>query len=283
MTSRYVDQLDLMLKLIEESGRIARTLFYGKAFEVFTKADGSKVTNIDFEVSKYVVAEAAAKSGIGVRSEEEGSTARYGENNAFDLDPIDSTGDLIRGRSRQPRRSNAAPSLGYWDKEPVAGAVIFPLLGVSSVTYLASKGGGAYRLHEGCKVRLQIDPTPTRRGIVFVTSKKDTPAAVKMSTALKQMGYTPVPEHGAVFKALGVVDRELLEMYPHHDAGISSLPVVGFVSQGVYLHDVAAAMRIARESGGVATSPECRSGKQPWAVANNKTVYQDLMRVALAR
>jgi len=281
MGSRYANELDLVVELIEESGKLASQLFHSDGFKVFVKDDGSKVTSIDIAVNDYVV-EVARKRGIRVRSEEAGSTARYGERGVLDLDPIDGTNDLIEGYRQRPRRSLAAPSLGFWDEEPVAGAVVFPLLGVAPITYFAHKNSGAYREQGGRKVRLQIDTTPTR-GIVFVTSDKNTPAAQNMSRALSQMGYTPVAEHGAVFKACGMADREILRQYPHHAARNSTLPVVGFVSRKVHLHDVAATTCIVREAGGVTTSPQNREGRQPWIAANSQAVYNDLMELAATK
>jgi fructose-1,6-bisphosphatase/inositol monophosphatase family enzyme len=279
MGSQFDRQLSLIAELIGESGKLASQIFYNGTLEVYIKEDGSKVTNIDLAVSNYTVNTAASK-GIGVRSEEKGSTAQYGENGVLDSDPTDSTNDLIEGYKRQPRHSNAAPSLGFWDQEPVAGAVIFPLLGVAPIKYLASKGGGAYREQNGRNVRLKIDTTPTR-GVVFVSSKTHTPEAQAISGILKQMGYTPIPEHGAVFKASSLADRELLKQYPYNGVHALGIPVVGFISR-VHLHDIAAVTCIIREAGGITTSPQNRAGKQPWVAANNPTVFSDLMNVVAA-
>jgi fructose-1,6-bisphosphatase/inositol monophosphatase family enzyme len=280
MESRYAREFDLIVELIHGSGELSGQLFYSDGFEVFVKAGGSRVTSIDLAVSRYVVEE-ARKRGYRVRSEEEGSSAQYGENGVLDLDPIDSTSDLVKGYQRRPRRSNAAPSLGFWDNESVAGAVVFPLLGVAPITYTACKGGGAYREQDGRTVRLEIDTTP-RHGVVFVTSK-NTPAAQKMSNELSRMGYTPVPEHGAVFKACGVADRELLRQYPYHAARDSALPVVGLVFLKTHLHDVAATTCIVREAGGVATTPQNRDGEQLWIAANNQAVYDDLAELVATK
>lgn len=260
--SKYPSELRFILELIKKSGELARGLFHSDEFKVFTKEDGTKVTSIDLAVSKHVIT-AATKKGIKVRSEEEGSTARYGENGVLDLDPIDSTGDLIEGYGRRPRRANAAPSLRYWNRGPVAGAATFPLLGVPAITYLASEGGGAYREQRGSQKRLEVDSTPTR-GIVFVSSKTHTPAAQAMTEMLRKMRYTPVPEHGAVFKACCVVDRELSRQYPHNKVHDSGIPVVGFLSKGVYLHDIAVVTCIVREAGGFASTPLNKPGKQSW-------------------
>lgn len=274
MESQYANELDLIVGLIAESGRLSRRLFHSEDFEVFTKGN-SRVTSIDFAVHNYVTG-AAQSRGIPVRSEEAGSTGRYGEDRIFDLDPIDNTRDLIEGYLRQPRRAKAAPSLGFWDKEPVAGAVIFPLLGVAPIMYFASKNGGAYRDQNGSRTLVKINTAPTR-GIVFVNSKTSTSASQELNQRLRQMGYTPVPEHGAVFKACGVLDNELLKQYPHHEAGDLAIPVVGCITQKAYLHDVAATTCLIWEAGGVATAPQNHGDKQVWVAANNQSVYNDLV------
>jgi 3'(2'), 5'-bisphosphate nucleotidase len=274
--SHYARELELVVELIRRSGEISAQLFHSDDFEVFVKDGGSTVTSIDLAVSDYVVSAAQAR-GFRVCSEEAGSTAQYGEDGILYLDPIDSTSNLVRGYQQQPRRSLAAPSLGFWDNGSVAGAVVFPLLGVAPIMYSACKGGGAYREQDGRRAPLEIDTAPTR-GLVFVTSK-NTPVAQKMNEKLSRMGYTPLPVHGAVFKACGVADRDLLRQYPYHAAHDSTLPVVGHVSQKVYLHDVAAATCIVREAGGVTTSPLCQEGKQPWIAANNQAVYDDLLEL----
>ena len=282
MKSAYASQLKILLELIEGSGKLAHELFQGDTFEVSTKSDGSRVTTIDLAVEEFFV-NGARGHKLRVRSEEGGGDAKYGDNWVIDLDSNDGTTDLIKGYyERNPRRAQAAPSAGFWDNEPVAGAVIFPFLGVEPITYFAAKDGGAFRLQNGRETPLRIDKTPTR-GIVFVTSKQHTSAAQATNKVLRNLGYTPVPEHGAVFKTCALVDPELLRQYPYHKAQGMKIPVVGYLSRGgVHLHDVAGVTPLVCEAGGVATPPQNVEGKQPWVAAVNQEVYDDLWKLALA-
>lgn len=281
MKSVYAPQLKILLELIEGSGKLAHELFQGDTFEVFTKSDGSRVTTIDLAVEEFFV-NGARGHKLRVRSEEGGGDATYGENCVIDLDSMDSTSDMIEGCKRNPRRAQAAPSAGFWDNEPVAGAVTFPLLGVEPITYFAAKGGRAFRLQNGRETPLRIDTTPTR-GIVFVTSKQHTSAAQATNRVLRNLGYTPVPEHGAVFKTCAMVDPGLLRQYPYHKAQGMKVPVVGYLSRGgVHLYDVAGVTPIVREAGGIVTPPQNVEGKQPWVAAVNPEVYDDLWKLALA-
>lgn len=267
-----------MTQLIRESGQLAGQLFNSDTgFKVFTKPDGSNVTSIDFAVHEHVISE-ARRYAIGVCSEEEGSTAGYGDNRVLHLDPIDSTTDIIEGYQRRPRRSNAAPSLGLWDNGLVAGAVAFPLLGGEPIVYTAENGLGAYRQVGKDKQRFRLDTAPTR-GVVFVSSKQHKPQAQAVTEKLRALGFTPVAEHGAVFKACCLADKQLLERYPYNKVHASGLPVVGFVSQGLYLYDIAAADVIVRAAGGVTMQPRNHGNKQPWVAANNPVVQRLLMQV----
>lgn len=274
--SNYRGELELVCELVRGSASIAWQLFMGNDLQVFTKEDGSKVTNIDWAVNEHLTA-ASTNFNIRVRSEE-GGNAQYGENWVVDFDEIDGTSELIEGYSRNPRISHAAPAGAFWDNEPVAGAAAFALLGVPPIMYLASKNGGAYREQSGYRTPLWVDDTPTR-GIVLVTSKKDTPAAREKIGALWDMGYTPISEHAAVFKACVVADNSLWDVRygPGRD-----LPIVGYMGRP-YLHDIAATTRIILEAGGVVTNPENKAGKQVWVAANNPVVYNDLWRLATAR
>ncbi len=191
--------------------RIARTQFYDdQPLAIQRKADSSPVTTVDQAISDYVVA-VASTTGRPVLSEEKGSSADYGQDKIFVIDPIDGTNDLIQGQKRQPRSSVAAPSIGFWDTKSVMGVVSFPLLEVS-ITYSACVGQGAYRKHDAGRFYLQVDNTPTS-GIVLVTIKQNDPAA-ELVVRLKEMGYIPLPVDGSVFKACVVADPGLLRLYP---------------------------------------------------------------------
>ncbi|HYG83649.1 MAG TPA: inositol monophosphatase family protein [Verrucomicrobiae bacterium] len=263
------DELHFARGVIRNCNELIEDVFHKGKLTVITKSDGTKKTPLDDAVSEMVV---GLYRHLRVLSEEDGSTAKYGDNGIVVLDPVDGTHDLIAGQSRRPRVSLAGPSIGLWNKEPVVGVVGLPLLGGEPVIYSASKGSGAFRTVRKSQERLSLDSQPTK-GTVLVTVKK-TPEAQKLINNLNAQGFTPWRVDGAVFKACAVADPELLKMYRLRGFMPPAGPVVGFVSRGVHLHDVAAAWSIVTEAGGVATMLKNAPGKQPWIAANNTRVYE---------
>ena len=238
---------------------------------VANKGAEGDATNLGLSVSDDIVA-AAGREGYRVLTEERGGSAQHGDNKIFVLDPDDGTADSLEGQFRKPPRSTCACALAYWNNEPVVGAVRLPVLGIDLVTYYASKGEGAFREHKGRREQITVDRRP-EKGIVMV-SVKDNALTHKLMEKVRLAGHTPVQVDGAVFKACATADPWLLYQYLPE---VPELPVVGFCSVGIHLHDVAATTCIVREAGGVTTLPLNREGKQPWVAANNPKVYRSLL------
>jgi fructose-1,6-bisphosphatase/inositol monophosphatase family enzyme len=248
-----------------------------KPLVIFDKDDGTKVTDLDLLISDFV-ANACWQYGKALLSEERGSLATYGQDDIFVLDPIDGTHDLIEAKERRRGVSLAGVSLALWQQSSVLGVVGFPLLGSPPVTYMAYRGGGAWRESDGQLNPVYVDATPTR-GIVFVTTAQ-TEGARRLIQTLRKTGFTPFRAEGAVFKACAVVDPSLSSMYRRFDFVLPRAPIVGFVSRGVHLHDIAAVACIVREAGGVTTEPVNAEDKQVWAAANNQEVHDLLFEAA---
>jgi 3'-phosphoadenosine 5'-phosphosulfate (PAPS) 3'-phosphatase len=244
-----------------------------KELLIETKSDDTFVTDLDQAVSDVVAG--ACHKRWALLSEEKGSTAKHGQDNMFVLDPIDGTRDLIEARQNGYNAAACAVSLGLWRGDSVLGVVGLPLLGSPTVIYSATKGDGAWREIAGQRTPLVMDSQPTR-GVVLSTDK-GTEKAHEVNRTLARMGFTPVGMSGSVFKGCAVADPSLLERYHRPGFVVPQGPIVGFVSLGVHLHDVAAITRIVREAGGTATQPKNIAGKQSWAAANNQEVYELLM------
>lgn len=268
----YTRELNLARTLTRGSLKYFVPLFREKKIKVVeSKGAEGDATNLGLSVSDDIVA-AAGREGYRVLTEERGGSAQHGDNKIFVLDPDDGTADSLEGQFREPPRSTCACALAYWDHEPVVGAVRLPLLGIDLVTYYASKGEGAFREYGKKRERIKVDLKP-EKGIVMV-SVKDNALTHTLMEKVRRAGHTPVQVDGAVFKACAVADPWLLYQYLPE---VPELPVVGFCSVGLHLHDMAATTCIVREAGGVATSPLNREGKQAWAAANNSKVYRSLM------
>ncbi|HEU5121500.1 MAG TPA: inositol monophosphatase family protein [Candidatus Saccharimonadales bacterium] len=272
------DDFQSARRIIAEANSVLAEAFYSPgALVISNKSDGTKVTNLDQLISDFVV-KYCWHYGRTLLSEENGSTAVYGQDGMFILDPVDGTHNLIEAKELNLGVSLAGVSLGLWLQSPVMGVVGFPLLGSPPATYMAYKDGGAWREYAGEFNRLEIDTRPTR-GVVFVTTSQSQ-SVDRFIATLRDMGFTPFRTDGAVFKACALVDPALPELYRHPTFAMPEGPVVGFVSRRVHLHDVAAVTCIVREAGGVATEPKNAEGKQVWAAANNPEVHSLLMEAA---
>lgn len=244
--------------------------------KVDLKNDQSFVTSLDNQVSDHI-AELCRIKDVSILSEEEGSTARHGDDEMYVLDPIDGTGNLVEASQNNYGVSIGGVSLGLWRQRPVLGVVGFPLLGSPTVLYSAYEGEGAWREINGNKIRLWVDAQPTR-GTVLITAKENARADYLVKR-LSELGFMPLKIDGAVFKACAVADPELLKLYKFEGFVAPEGPVVGFVSYGVYLHDIAATACLVREAGGVVTEPKNTSDSQPFVAANNSIVYEQLIKL----
>ena len=96
---------------------------------------------------------------------------------------------------------------------------------------------------------------------------------------LKAMGFTPFTSDGAVYNACYLADPTLLPAY-HADA--PQLPVVGYISDGAWLHDHAASSLIVTEAGGIATALDggdlkTSEGPSGCVMASSRSIHTQLL------
>lgn len=244
--------------------------------KIDTKDDQSFVTSLDNRLNDHI-AELCRAKGVLLLSEEEGSTARHGDDEMYVLDPVDGTGDLVMASQTERGVSIGGVSLGLWRKRPVLGVVGFALLGSPTVLYSAYEGQGAWREIHGKREQLHVDPHQSK-GIVLITAKENAEAEYLLRR-ISELGLTPLKIDGAVFKSCAVADPDLLRMYKQDHLTIPDGTVVGYISYGVHLHDVAAAACIVREAGGVTSDVVNAEGTQAFAAAVNREVYEQLVEI----
>jgi len=254
-----------------EMGDVMKQYFDQRTLASEQKGDGSPVTEADIFISEAVV-NAYRSKGRGVVSEEEGRTAQYGDPNAEYLDPIDGTKDFEEGRSRNPRQSIAAFSLGsVVGGQFIRGVVNLPLLS-SPRQYWAELGTGAYRVMErgGPETKLQVNQGLTE-GVILVSENHH-----PYIDYIEARGLRTVRLGGAVFKACAVADPSLMET---QDSIVlpADEQVIGFLSDSASAHDYAAAAAITHSAGGIACgidgSPlSLKAGKNGCIFATNDLV-----------
>jgi myo-inositol-1(or 4)-monophosphatase len=133
-----MDDLSLLLSALREAGEVAMG-FHGKAPKVWTKPDGTLVTEADIAADallKKIIA--AARPDDGWLSEESKDTPeRLAKSRLWIADPIDGT----RAFSDATRFWGIGLAL-IEHSVPIASGVYCP---VDDVMYHAQKGGGAFR------------------------------------------------------------------------------------------------------------------------------------------
>lgn len=271
------DRLEFARAAVSSACRLLYEGFHApNPLKVDVKNDQSFVTSLDNQLNSHIAQLCRAK-GVPLLTEEEGSTALHGDDGMYVLDPIDGTGNLVEASQNKHDVSIGGVSLGFWQKHPVLGVIGFPLLGSPTVIYSAYEGEGAWREINGKRDRLRLNVQPVR-GVVLITAKENAQASYLMKR-LSELGFAPMKIDGAVFKACAVADPELLKMYTLDGLVVPEGPVVGFVSYGVYLHDIAATACLVREAGGIVTTPKNIEDSQPFVAANNSSVYETLMMI----
>jgi len=150
------DELAFAEHLADEAGRIAMS-FFGGAFEVHEKADGSPVTEADVAIEKWIRAAVHERYPTDGVLGEEGGLQGEGSTRRWIVDPIDGT-------------KNFADGIQIWanlialaiDGEPVLGVVNAPALGER---YTARDGSGA--LLNGEPIRVSRCDRISRASIVY--------------------------------------------------------------------------------------------------------------------
>jgi histidinol phosphatase-like enzyme (inositol monophosphatase family) len=164
-------ELDLAVSAARQAAELA--LKYQQGIEIETKPDDSPVTRADRECERLIASIlTSAFPDDGVFGEE-GARAESKSGRRWIIDPIDGTRDYVRGN--QLWANLVALEDGG---NIVAGVVNLPALGL---TYIASKGGGAYRngtpIHPSLKTRIadsvlcfsgfsKLDRLPFRAGLL---------------------------------------------------------------------------------------------------------------------
>ncbi|MBA4321744.1 MAG: 3'(2'),5'-bisphosphate nucleotidase [Odoribacter sp.] len=153
-------QISDIILLLENAGSKIRKIYYSNEFNIKIKEDNSPVTLADMASDKIIKAGLVEITpGIPVFSEETKEIdfeIRSGWNPLWILDPLDGTKEFIA------KNNEFCISLALvFDKQPVAGFIHAP---VTSETWIAVRGEGAFKYTEGEKIRLPfLTPSGTYR------------------------------------------------------------------------------------------------------------------------
>ncbi|MCB9811012.1 MAG: inositol monophosphatase [Candidatus Nomurabacteria bacterium] len=253
-TEKWAKELEVAKGIAYEAGEIMRKYFDGDQ-QLEKKEDGSPVTIADKEINSMVIKSLSEKfPEDGVVGEEE-STAEYGEGRRWICDPIDGTWAFITG----------VPTCMFSlalveDGVPVVGVAYDPFL---DRLYYATIHSGAY-----CNdTKIYVSDRKLEDGVIAIADSLSKIRKSKFSYLdnILSRNLKTVPLNGAVYKGCLVATGRL----------------VGYLSEYINTHDVAAAHLITEEAGGKVTSfsGDKLDYKKSFkgAVFSNKVTHQDIL------
>ena len=144
------NQISDIIRLIESAGREILNIYHYKEFNIRIKADNSPVTLADLTSDNIIKSGLAEITpGIFIFSEETKEIdfeVRSQWDPLWILDPLDGTKEFIS------KNNEFCISLALvFNQKPIAGFIHAP---VTSETWIALSGKGAYKIVEGKKIRL---------------------------------------------------------------------------------------------------------------------------------
>lgn len=223
-------QISDIIHLVENAGREILKIYFHNEFNIRIKDDNSPVTLADLTSDKLIKSGLAEITpGINVFSEETKEVdykTRSQWSPLWILDPLDGTKEFIA------KNNEFCISLALvFNKQPVAGFIHAP---VTSETWIAIKGNGAYKIIEGKKISLPLF-TPSWAFRITVSRSHYNQSEAAWIDNLKK-------EHEAVITVQGSAIK-----FSRIAEGISDIyPKFGLIHEW----DIAAGHLIVEESGG---------------------------------
>jgi 3'(2'), 5'-bisphosphate nucleotidase len=225
-----IKQISEIINLIENAGREILKIYNYKEFNIRIKEDNSPVTLADLASDKIIKSGLAEITpGISVFSEETKEIAfevRSEWNPLWILDPLDGTKEFIS------KNNEFCISLALvFNQQPVAGFIHAP---VTSETWIAFRGKGAYKIIEGKKIILPAF-TPSWAYRISISRSHFNESEAAWIEKLKEQHEVVVAIQGSAIKFCRIAE------------GISDIyPKFGLIHEW----DVAAGHLIIEESGG---------------------------------
>lgn len=224
------EQISDIISLIEFAGKEILKIYYYKEFSIRIKEDNSPVTLADLTSDKIIkTGLAEITPGISIFSEETKEidfNIRSHWNPLWILDPLDGTKEFIS------KNNEFCISLALiFNHKPVAGFIHAP---VTSETWIAFKGIGAFKIVENKKIRLPAF-TPSWAYRISISRSHYNESEAAWIEKLKKQHEVVVAVQGSAIKFCRIAE------------GISDIyPKFGLINEW----DVAAGHLLIEESGG---------------------------------
>jgi fructose-1,6-bisphosphatase/inositol monophosphatase family enzyme len=198
---QYQPQLEFLLHQARKAADIMRLRFRGE-FQVYIKPDGSKVTDVDLEISKMWQADrAAAFPDSGLYSEESPDKTILPDKDYFVVDELDGTSYFVDGEHGFSHQA------AYFvpDQGLVIGVLAYPL---DDILLYAVRGEGVYLEQNGQTERIEPVQPKERNDLFF-----GHPARYKGEKYYDLLSGMGIPQHRILqtnaMRTLQMARREL--------------------------------------------------------------------------
>lgn len=203
-------EFEFACKVAQESATIVKTFYVGSA-EVEYKEDNSPITEADRSANEHIIHRIkTAYPDDGILSEEsKDDLSRLNKERVWIIDPLDGTKEFIA------RNGEFSVMIGLAiNGEAVLGVVMQPDPGL---LYAGARGVGAFLFEEDEQIPLRVSAKTAPREMILACSRSHRPSIV--DTLVHSMHITQERISGSVGIKIGLISRQLADIYPHPSPG----------------------------------------------------------------
>lgn len=203
-------EFNFACKVAQESATIVQTFYVGSA-EVEYKDDKSPITEADRSANEHIIHRIRTTfPNDGILSEEsQDDLSRLDKERVWIIDPLDGTKEFIA------RNGEFSVMIGLAiDGEAVLGVIMQPDPGL---LYAGARGVGAFLFEEDEQIPLQVSDKTEPREMILACSRSHRPSII--DSLVRTMHITQERISGSVGLKIGLISRQLAEIYPHPSPG----------------------------------------------------------------
>lgn len=204
------EEFEFACKIAREAATIVNTFYVGSA-EVQYKDDNSPVTEADRSANKHImhrISTSYPQDGF-LSEESKDDASRLKKDRVWIIDPLDGTKEFIA------RNGEFTVMIGLAIHGHAAlGVVMQP---EPNLLYAGAVGIGAFLFEEDEQIPLRVSDKADPRDMILACSRSHRPKIV--DTLAKRLHITQERISGSVGLKVGLICRQLADMYPHPSPG----------------------------------------------------------------
>lgn len=203
-------EFDFACQVVKEAATIVKSFYVGSA-EVQYKDDKSPITEADRSANEHIIHRIKTTfPNDGILSEEtDDDLSRLNKERVWIIDPLDGTKEFIA------RNGEFSIMIGLAiNGEAVLGVVMQPDPGL---LYAGARGVGAYLFEEDEQIPLRVSEKTEPREMILACSRSHRPTII--DSLVRAMHITQERISGSVGVKVGLISRQLADIYPHPGPG----------------------------------------------------------------